>query len=98
MGGGGGVARMQSAIGAVSQLLKVSASDLVKQLGTGQSLTSVASAKGISADTVVATVAKAVSSSVPQGREPLSGDLLQQISSRIASSTGVPGGFSTRSS
>jgi len=94
MGGGGATGRMQAAIGAVSQLLNMPAGDLVRQLGSGQSLTSVAAGQGVPAGSVLTAVSRAVSTSVPQGRTPLSGDLLASVSSRIASSTGVPRGFS----
>jgi len=94
MGGGGATGRMQAAIGAVSQLLNMPAGDLVRQLGSGQSLTSVAAGRGVSAGSVLAAVSRAVSATVPQGRTPLSGNLLTDVSSRIANSTGVPRGFS----
>jgi hypothetical protein len=85
---------MQSAIGAVSQLLNVQPSDLVRQLGAGQSMSSVAAAQGISRDSVVAAVTRAVSTAVPQGSDPLSGDLLKTVSARITDSTKIPAGFS----
>jgi hypothetical protein len=93
-GGPGAVGRMQAAVGAVAQLLNMPSSDLVRQLGAGNSLTSVAAAKGVSADAVTSTVARAVSTAVPQGRQPLSGDQLASVASRIADATSVPAGFS----
>lgn len=59
-GGSGAVGRMQVAIGAVSQLLNTQPSDLVRQLGSGTSLSSIVSAAGVSGQNLLATVSKAV--------------------------------------
>ena len=59
-GGSGAVGRMQVAIGAVSQLLNTQPSDLVRQLGSGTSLSSIVSASGVSGQNLLATVSKAV--------------------------------------
>jgi len=95
-GGSGAVGRMQSAITSVAQLLNMQPSQLVSRLGTGQSLASVATSQGISQDTLLSTVEKAVSGSAKQGATPLSGDALRLVASRIAASTSVPAGLSLR--
>ena len=92
-GGPGGVARMQAAVTAVAQLLRTTPSQLVQQLGAGQSMTSLAAARGVSQSTLLATVGRAVSSTVPQGAQPLSGSLLDTVSARIAGTTSLPAGF-----
>jgi len=96
-GGPGAVGRMQSAIGAASQLLNLSPSELVSQLGSGQSLATVAQSQGVSRDRLLGAVTKAVASAVPQGGTPLNAELLAKISGRIADSTQVPRSFLTRS-
>jgi hypothetical protein len=57
-------------------------------------MSSIAAAKGISQDTLMATVTRAVAAAVPQGLQPLGGDVLQTVSQRIAAATTVPAGFS----
>jgi len=84
---------MQAAVTAVAQLLKTSPSTVVQQVGTGQSLSCLAAAKGVSQASLLATVGKAVASGVPQGAQPLSGSVLDTVSSRIASATSLPAGF-----
>jgi uncharacterized protein YidB (DUF937 family) len=84
---------MQSSITAVSGLLKMPATDLVSALGTGQSLSSIAASKGISHDRLLSTISTAISSSIPQGSQPLSGDQLASVAGRIADSTSVPAHF-----
>jgi hypothetical protein len=95
-GGSGATGRMQAAIGAAAQLLNTPPSDLARQLGIGTSLSSIASAAGISSQTLMTAVSKGVAGAVPQGSQPLSSDLLQTVSSRIIQSTSVPAGFSAR--
>jgi hypothetical protein len=92
-GGAGGVGRMQASVTAVAQLLKTTPAELVQQLGKGQSMSSLAAAKGVSPSSLLATVSKAVASTVPQGAQPLSGSLLDSVSSRIAATTSLPAGF-----
>ena len=92
-GGPGAVGRMQAAIGSLAQLMSVPTSQLVSQLGTGRSLTDIATAAGVSASRVMDTVAQAVAGAVPQGAQPLSGDVLRTVAARIATSTSVPAGF-----
>jgi hypothetical protein len=92
-GGPGAVGRMQAAIGAVSQLLQTPPQELVRRLGGGQSLSSLAAARGVPSSTLLAAVTKAVATAVPQGAQPLSGQLLDSVASRIAGSTAVPAGL-----
>ena len=92
-GGAGGVGRIQASVTAVAQLLKTTPAELVQQLGTGQSMSSLAAAKGVSPSRLLATVSRAVAATVPQGAQPLSGSLLDQVSSRIAATTSLPAGF-----
>lgn len=93
-GGPGSVGRMQSAIAAVSQLINTPPAQLVRQLGSGQSLLSVASAAGVSKDAVMSTLTRTLASAVPQGASPLTGDLLLTVAGRIANTTTLPAGFS----
>ena len=95
-GGPGAVGRMQSAVLAMARSLNTPPSQLVRQLGSGQSMISVGAAAGMSRDAVLATVTRAVAAAVPQGAAPLGGDLLQTVAGRIANTTTLPAGFSVR--
>ena len=96
LGGPGAVGRMQSAVTAVAQALNTTPTQLVRQLGAGRSMVSVAAAAGISKDSLMSTVSRAIASAVPQGAAPLSGDLLQTVAGRIANTTSLPAGFSVK--
>ena len=54
---------------------------------------SIASAAGVSSQSVLSAVTKAGAGAVPQGSQPLSGDLLASVTSRIVQSTSVPARF-----
>ena len=85
-------AGMQAALGAVSQLLGMSQADLQKALASGQSMTSLAQAKGISTDTLVSTIKQAIQQSLPAGAPALSDDVLTRMADRISQHTGPVGG------
>jgi hypothetical protein len=83
-GGAGAQQRMDAAVTASAQLLGMSKSDLQSSLSGGQSLSDIASAKGVSNATLVSTIQKAISQVAPSGGTPPSGDMATRIAGRIA--------------
>ena len=88
VGGPGSENRMQSAIGAAAQLFGMSAQDLTAALSSGQSMASVAAAKGISSSTLLSTVKSAIQQAAPQGSTGPTGAVLERIAKRITDHTG----------
>jgi hypothetical protein len=75
---------MDAAVTASAQLFGMSTSDLQSALSGGQSLSDIASSKGVSNDTLVSTIHKAISQVAPAGGRPPSGDMAARIAGRIA--------------
>ena len=74
---------MATAMSAASQALGMSASDLSTALKSGQSLSSLASSKGISQDDLV----KAISDALQKADSNLSADQAKEVATRLATAT-----------
>jgi uncharacterized protein YidB (DUF937 family) len=88
---------MAAGMQAAAQTLGVSTDELTSSLKSGQSLTSLASSKGVSQDDLIT----AISTALQQSDTSLSSDQASQIATRIATSTpesqswATPGGGTT---
>jgi len=88
LGGAGSEQRMQAAIGAAAQLFQMSPSAVAAAVGGGQSLSSLAAAKGISSSSLLDAVKAGIAQAAPQGSTGPSGALLDRIAGRIVNHTG----------
>jgi len=83
---------MATAMNAASQALGMSSSDLTSALQSGQSLSQLASSKGISQDDLV----KAISDALAQGNSNLSSDQATQIATGLVTATSQSAPWSTQ--
>jgi hypothetical protein len=74
-----------------AQLLGVSTDDLKTQLGSGKTLDSIASDKGVSTDDLLSAVKQDLKASKPDGAPDLSDDQLTVMATNVAAGKG-PGG------
>ena len=87
----GGHKTEQAVDAAVSKLFGISTDELSSDLASGKTMQDIAKDKGISSDTLLATIGGAVSSSRASAAPKLSDDQLQKISTDIASGVKGPG-------
>ena len=92
-GGSGAEGRMAAAVSAVSSLFLMSSAQLTSALASGQSMTSIATAKGVSSSDLMTAIKTGVQQGAPQGSAAPGGSVLTKIASNIAQHTGsVTGG------
>jgi uncharacterized protein YidB (DUF937 family) len=75
-----------------AQLLGLSTSDLSTALRSGKTLSSLASAAGVSSSDLLGSVEADITANAPEGAQPLSSDQLKQMATNVINGTGPTGG------